>query len=55
MTSHRTLHELFVLNVCLQLFDGVATYHGVAHWGEGNPIARDADRVPRGRAWRCSW
>ena len=34
------LHQLFVLNVALQLFDGVATYHGIALWGEGNPLLR---------------
>lgn len=32
------LHQLFLLNLALQLFDGVATYHGIVHWGEGNPI-----------------
>ena len=36
------LHELFVLNVALQLFDGVATWCGVAHWPEGNPLVRAA-------------
>lgn len=34
------LHDLFVLNVALQLFDGVATYHGMPLWGEGNPLVR---------------
>jgi hypothetical protein len=32
------LHQLFVLNVALQLFDGVATWHGAQFWGEGNPF-----------------
>ena len=38
MDSKR-LHQLFLLNLCLQVFDGVATYQGLRHhWGEGNPI-----------------
>ena len=32
------LHQLFVLNVALQLFDGVATWQGHYVWGEGNPV-----------------
>jgi hypothetical protein len=33
------LNQLFLLNICLQMFDGVATYHGVRlYWQEGNPI-----------------
>lgn len=32
------LHQLFLLNLSLQLFDGVATYQGVHLWGEGNPL-----------------
>ena len=32
------LHQLFVLNVALQLFDGIATWQGHWVWGEGNPI-----------------
>jgi hypothetical protein len=33
------VHKLFLLNICLQLFDGVATYQGVtAGAGEGNPL-----------------
>ena len=32
------LHQLFLLNLMLQLFDGVATYQGFHHWGEGNPM-----------------
>ncbi len=32
------LHQLFLLNLCLQLFDGVATYQGIWRWGEGNPF-----------------
>jgi len=35
----KRLHELFMLNVMLQVFDGVATYQGLQyHWAEGNPI-----------------
>ena len=29
---------MFVLNVALQLFDGIATYQGHWLWGEGNPV-----------------
>jgi hypothetical protein len=37
--STERLHQLFVLNVCLQMFDGIATYQGMQfHWGEGNPL-----------------
>ena len=32
------LEQLFLLNLTLQLFDGIATYHGVPLWGEGNPL-----------------
>ena len=33
------LHQLFLLNVCLQMFDGMATYQGLLyHWNEGNPL-----------------
>ncbi len=33
------LHQLFLLNISLQLFDGVATYQGLQlHWAEGNPL-----------------
>jgi hypothetical protein len=33
------LHQLFLLNLVLQLFDGIATYQGLRfHWGEGNPF-----------------
>jgi len=34
------LHQLFVLNLTLQLFDGVATWQGVHQWGEGNPVLK---------------
>lgn len=38
MVSERA-NQLFLLNVSLQLFDGVATYHGLQwHWAEGNPL-----------------
>ncbi len=36
------LHQLFVLNLALQLFDGVATYQGFHLWGEGNPLVLQA-------------
>ena len=33
------LHQLFLLNLALQVFDGVATYQGLRlNWGEGNPL-----------------
>ena len=33
------VHNLFLLNICLQLFDGVATYVGIRSGAaEGNPI-----------------
>jgi hypothetical protein len=33
------LHQLFLLNICLQVFDGVATYQGLLwQWNEGNPL-----------------
>jgi hypothetical protein len=35
--STALIHQLFLLNISLQLFDGVATYQGVHLWGEGNP------------------
>jgi hypothetical protein len=37
------LHQLFLLNLVLQLFDGVATYQGLRfHWTEGNPLLLSA-------------
>jgi hypothetical protein len=36
--SEKRLHQLFVLNVALQLFDGMATWQGLTLWGEGNPM-----------------
>jgi uncharacterized protein DUF5658 len=37
------LHQLFLLNLALQLFDGVATYQGLRlHWAEGNPFIAGA-------------
>src|SRR5262249_14139060 len=36
--SEERFHQLFVLNVALQLFDGIATWHGVCDFGEGNPL-----------------
>jgi hypothetical protein len=41
----RTLdvHNLFLLNICLQMFDGVATYLGILGGAaEGNPIVAAA-------------
>jgi len=38
MISEERLHQLFLLNVALQLFDGVATWQGAHLWGEGNPM-----------------
>jgi len=33
------LQQLFLLNLCLQLFDGIATYQGLQYrWSEGNPL-----------------
>jgi len=32
------LHHLFLLNLCLQLFDGMATWQGMHLFGEGNPL-----------------
>ena len=35
----KRLHDLFVLNLALQVFDGIATYQGLQHhWAEGNPL-----------------
>src|SRR6185436_8291613 len=37
--AERGLFALLMLNVALQLFDGLATYHGMRFgFGEGNPI-----------------
>lgn len=34
-------HKLLLLNICLQLFDGFATYQGLqVGWQEGNPLLR---------------
>jgi hypothetical protein len=39
------VHQLFLLNLTLQLFDGVASYFGVAAPGhEGNPLVAAAMR-----------
>jgi hypothetical protein len=37
-TTNDRIHQLFLLNLSLQLFDGVATYQGMHLWGEGNPL-----------------
>ena len=35
----RQLYDLFLLNIALQIFDGVATYQGLrVGWREANPI-----------------
>ena len=35
----KRLHQLFLLNLCLQIFDGIATYQGLRfNWNEGNPL-----------------
>lgn len=36
------LHQLLLLNISLQLFDGVASWYGVPHWGEANPLVCEA-------------
>jgi len=39
--SSDTVNKLLLLNLSLQLFDGVATYQGIAlGWKEGNPLLR---------------
>jgi hypothetical protein len=38
VVTETRLHQLFVLNVALQLFDGIATWQGTKLWGEGNPM-----------------
>ena len=38
VVTESRLHQLFVLNVALQLFDGIATWQGTSLWGEGNPM-----------------
>jgi hypothetical protein len=38
-SSRNFIRQLFFLNVCLQLFDGLATYQGLRlGWQEGNPL-----------------
>ncbi|HXJ34634.1 MAG TPA: hypothetical protein VMS22_11440 [Candidatus Eisenbacteria bacterium] len=36
--TEERLHQLFVLNLALQLFDGVASWQGIHLFGEGNPF-----------------
>ncbi len=37
--TDRQVYDLFVLNIALQIFDGVATYQGLtAGWREANPV-----------------
>jgi hypothetical protein len=38
LIAEARLHQVFVLNLVLQLFDGIATWQGVHVWGEGNPV-----------------
>ena len=39
----RNIQRLFILNICLQVFDGVATYQAVGSpAGEGNPLVAAA-------------
>lgn len=39
LSSNRAVHQLFLLNICLQVFDGIATYVAVGGpAGEGNPL-----------------
>ncbi len=39
LTSSRAVHHLFLLNIALQVFDGIATYVAVGTpAGEGNPL-----------------
>ena len=42
MGTSSVLDQLLQLNLALQLFDGVATYHGLATWGEANPLVAGA-------------
>jgi hypothetical protein len=43
MRNVEPVHGLFVLNICLQIFDGVATYQGMqTGMGEGNPLIATA-------------
>jgi len=33
------VHQLFLLNIVLQVFDGIATYYGITTpWNEANPL-----------------
>ena len=38
VVSEARFHQVFLLNVSLQLFDGIATWQGHWLWGEGNPV-----------------
>jgi hypothetical protein len=38
VASQLLLHQLLLLNISLQLFDGVASFNGVNYWGEANPL-----------------
>jgi hypothetical protein len=44
--AERGLFALLMLNVALQVFDGLATYHGMrVGFGEGNPLLVEAMAV----------
>ncbi len=36
--ARERLWQLLLLNLALQVFDGIATWQGVGIWGEGNPL-----------------
>ena len=49
--SPQVVHSLFLVNVGLQLFDGLSTYHGLQlGWQEGNPLVH-ALMVHWGAGW----
>ena len=49
--SPSVVHTLFLVNVGLQLFDGLSTYHGLQlGWQEGNPLVH-ALMVHWGTGW----
>src|SRR2546426_1757179 len=49
--SPGVVHSLFLVNVGLQLFDGLSTYHGLQlGWQEGNPLVH-ALMVHWGAGW----
>src|SRR5205809_1325120 len=49
--SPQVVYSLFLVNVGLQLFDGLSTYHGLQlGWQEGNPLVH-ALMVDWGAGW----